>query len=295
MELNTDLQLYWSTGVFYQPTLPETIAFSLEHNIGYIELSSGVKYQPDLLDPVRQTCDTIQYLVHNYFPPPPEPFVLNLASSEVDILRRSLDLCRTAIDLTAELGGAFYSVHSGFAFHLMPDHLGNPVTQAHIPESAYISYDDAYEIFRQSVLILTEYAGSKGTRLLIENNVVSPLFLAEGSNKGLLMASADEIVRLMQDVNDPNLGVLVDTGHVNVTATALGFHPEQFVNSVAPYVGALHLSHNDGQTDQNLPFDETAWFCPFLSDFAHLPLVIEAYQLTWPQMQQQLAVLETIL
>lgn len=289
------MRVYLSTGAFRCQSLGEIVEFSLEHGIDHIELSSGVSYRPNLLEPVRATNGTIHYLVHNYFPPPEDPFVLNLAASDTQILRRSRDLCQIAIDLTAKLGAPFYSVHSGFAFQLSPNLLGDPSAQAHLPNSRYVSYDVAYSIFVESVTILTEYARSKGVRLLIENNVVSPLYLAKHGNNALLMASADEIIRLIQDVNDPNLGVLVDVGHLKVTATALGFQREQFVEIVAPYIGAFHLSDNDGYTDQNLPFDETTWFCPLLRESCEVPIVIEAYELSWQQMQRQYEVLYAVL
>ncbi len=289
------MEVYLSTGAFRHRSLDNIVAFSLERSIDHIELSSDVRYSPDLLEPVRATNGAIHYLVHNYFPPPADPFVLNLAAFDAQSLRRSRDLCRTAIDLAAELGAPFYSVHSGFAFQLTPDLLGDSGAQARIPKNAYTSHDVAYTTFVESVTILAEYAGSKDVQLLIENNVVSPLYLAEHGNNALLMASADEVLRLMRDVNESNLGVLVDVGHLKVTATALGFCPERFVELVAPYIGAFHLSDNDGHTDQNLPFDETAWFCPLLREFPDAPLVIEVYHLSWQQMRWQYQVLEAVL
>ena len=289
------MEVYISTGAFRFKGLGEIIQFSINHGIDHIELSSGLAYQPNLLDQVRATNQTqITYLIHNYFPPPEQPFVLNLASSDARTRKRSLDLCREAIDLTDEIGAPFYSVHSGFAFDMKPDLLGKPASQNRIPRSDHIPYDEAYDIFSENVISLTEYAGSKGIRLLVENNVVSPVILAEHNRGSLLMASVDEIVQLITDVGDPNFGVLVDVGHVNVTANALGFSREQFIEILAPHIGAFHLSHNDGQTDQNLPFDENAWFCPLLKHFHNVPFVIEAYHLSWTQMQREYQVLEAV-
>lgn len=289
------MRVYWSTGAFRQPTLAHIIEFSLAHGICHIELSSGVEYQPDLLDPVRASLGDIHYLVHNYFPPPADPFVLNLAASDRQMLQRSLDLCRTAIDLSAELGAPFYSVHSGFAFRLTPDLLGDPVAQSRVPKSEQIPYEVAYGIFAESVATLADYASSKGLRLLIENNVVSPLYLQRHGENALLMASAVEIDRFMQDMGHPALGILVDTGHVKVTSAVCGFQREKFLETLAPYIGAFHLSDNDGVRDQNLPFDEGAWFCAFLRDFPGIPVVVEAYGLSWEQMQHQSRVLEAVL
>lgn len=290
-------EIYLSTGALQTTDLAEILKQCLEHGIEHVELSSGVEYRPNPLEPVWASIDgKIKYLIHNYFPTPEKPFVLNLASSDAEILQRSIDFCKAALDLTSKLGGPFYSVHSGFAMNLTPDLLGNPSAQSLIPSSEYTPYATAYAIFAGSVEMLTKYAASKGVRLLIENNVVSPHYLQRHAENGLLMASADEIIKLMQDLNDPNLGLLVDVGHVNVSATALGFDRKEFMESVAPYIGAFHLSGNDGILDQNLPFNETDWFCPILHEFSRdLPLVIEAYKLSWAQIQEQYQVLDRVL
>lgn len=290
------MEAYISTGAFRFSELREIIAFSVDRGIDHIELSSGITYQPNLLDPVRETNQKqITFLIHNYFPPAENPFVLNLASLDADTRKRSVDLCEAAISLTAELESPFYSVHSGFAFDMEADFLGKPESQKEIPLNAHFPYEEAYDTFVENIVHLTELAKSKGVQLLIENNVVSPSYLTEHNRDAFLMASADEIVRLVSDVDDPALGVLVDVGHVNVTATALDFRRERFIEILAPYIGAFHLSDNNGRFDQNLPFDENAWFCPLLRDFPDVSVVIEAYNLTWAQMDQQLRVLDFLM
>jgi len=289
------VEAYISTGAFCFNELTKIIDFSINHGIDHIELSSGIAYQPNLLNQVRDTNKTrINYLIHNYFPPPEEPFVLNLASPDRQTRKRSLELCHRAIDLTSTLGGPFYSVHSGFAFDMPPDFLGNPRAQRQISKNACIPYDQAYDIFAENVINLTRDAGSKGVQFLIENNVVSPFYINDHNRRALLMASADEIVQLITDVDDSNLGVLVDVGHVNVTANALGFRREQFIDTLAPHIGGFHLSDNNGRTDQNLPFGKDAWFLPLLRDFLNVPIVIEAYHLSWTQMERLYQILDVL-
>jgi sugar phosphate isomerase/epimerase len=142
-----------------------------------------------------------------------------------------------------------------------------------------------------SVRDVADYAAAKGKSLLLENNVISPVYLAKAPANPLLMTSADEIVRFMSEVDRPNVGFFIDMGHAKVSATALGFDPHDFLDEVAPYVRALHLSDNDGREDQNLPFGENAWFYPRLKDFRHLPWVLEAYKLEDNVMKQQVAML----
>lgn len=290
------MEAYISTGAFRFSKLREIIAFSVDRGIDHIELSSGITYQWNLLDPVRETNQKqITYLIHNYFPPAEDPFVLNLASLNGDTRKRSIDLCERAISLTAELEAPFYSVHSGFTFDMEANFLGKPESQKGIPLNAHFPYEKAYDTFVENIVHLTELAKSNGVRLLVENNVVSPSYLTEGNRDALLMASADEILRLVTDVDDPALGVLVDVGHVNVTATALEFCRERFIEILAPHIGAFHLSDNNGRFDQNLPFDKNAWFCPLLRDFPDVSVVIEAYDLTWEQMDHQLRILDVLM
>jgi len=286
---------YLSTGATQSQSLDEAITFCLEHGIDHVELSSGIKYQPNILDPVLESKNKIHYLVHNYFPPPQDPFVLNLAASDRSELKKSSDLCRTAIDLSADLGAPFYSVHSGFAFRLAPDLLGDPEGQVSIPDEAFNLYDDAYQTFGESIEVLADYAESRNIGLLFENNVVSSVHLSKQKGRAFLMVSAKEILRFLCEINHPNLGLLVDVGHLNVTATTFGFDRTEFINQVSPYIGAFHLSDNDGKVDNNLSFTENTWFCPLIKDFVNVPLVIEVYDLTWPQIQHQYEVLDSVL
>ncbi len=304
MDLSTqlfppDAVPFLSSGAFQTRSLPDIVTFSVEQGLDHVELSSGVKHDPEQLASVYATTgQPMRYLVHNYFPAPEKSFVLNLASSDNQVMQQSVDHCQRAIALAAELGAPFYSVHSGFAVHLTPEILGDPDAQSRLGQTAYMTYEDAYQRFFESVKQLINEAKTQGIRLLIENNVVSPLYLDKHGHNPFLMATADEIVEFMNAINDPTLGLLVDVGHANVSATALKFDRHEFLETVAPYIGGFHLSDNDGQTDQNLPFNKNAWFCPFLQQFQQqtpVPIVIEAYRLSLDQMRSQYAELSTLL
>lgn len=279
--------IYFSSGAFGVRTSQELIEQALAAGISHIELSAGMEYSPRFLDPIRAALSQLTYLIHNYFPPPENPFVLNLAATDDDILERSLAMCHNAIDLCVEFGTPFYSVHSGFAFDLKPTDLGKPDKQAKIAIENRVDYETAYLIFVESVKTLATYARSKSIRLLLENNVVAPTKESAYRERVLLMASADEYERLLADIADDTVGVLIDFGHLAVTANTYGFDRLNFVQRLAPYVGCLHMSDNDGQRDQNLPLSADTWFLPLLKDFRHIPVVIEAYNLTPDLMLQQ--------
>ena len=285
------MNCYLSTGVFPHSRMADIVAFCIEHEFDRVELSSAVAYAPDVTETVRKAHGGIRFLIHNYFPPPARPFVLNLAATDLAIRRRSIDLCRKAIALSAELEAPFYSVHAGFALHLTPEMLGDSEAQGRVGPSARIPREKAYERFVESVSELAAYGHSKGVQLLIENNVVNLALATKQDMDVLLLARADEILKFVSDVGDPDVGLLLDVGHAKVTAHASGKRPETFMELLAPHIRALHLSDNDGKRDSHLRFDDSAWFSPFLKNFSDVPIVIEVYRLSPDEIRQQRQVL----
>jgi sugar phosphate isomerase/epimerase len=282
------MSAYLSTGAFRARRVGEVLDIARRHGFDRIELSTGLDYEPDIVETVRRRRDGFAFLVHNYFPPSPTPFVLNLASPDRRERDASLCYARSAVDLCAELACPFYSVHAGFALPLRVEELGSPRAQLERLRAFSGATEDAYGSFVETVLELTRHARSKGVRLLVENNVVAPELAEQGGGGTLLLATPEEIRRFMRDVRCPDIGLLLDTGHAAVTATAFGLSVSDFVEQVGQYVGCLHLSDNSGRSDEHSAFGRAAWFAPYLARFRGVPVVIEAYDLTPRQMREQL-------
>lgn len=278
-EMPTPPSIYASSGAFLSRELAPLLDEAAAAGVRQIELSSGVAWGPDNLDVVRRNRHRFRFLVHNYFPPPEQPFVLNLASSDPEIWARSLEHCRGAMDLAHELESDLFTVHAGFAIEPKVAELGRPING----EAGDIEV--AYGIFRDSVGELVAYGEGRGVRLAIENNVVAPFNLRQGRNAFLLMATAGEIDRLARDIPSPRLGFLIDSGHLNVSARTLGFDREDFLRSVGPRVFGWHLSDNDGTADSNRPFGRDAWFLPWVAKIPGEMVVIEAYRLAPHQLE----------
>jgi len=262
--------IYVSTGAFRGGRLVEMAEACEALGVG-MELSSGVPWHAGLDAEIGEIAGRKgQLLVHNYFPPPEKPFVLNLASRDMETLERSMDHVRAAIDLSARCGALFYSVHSGFAMDLKAEDLGKPEAQARMRK---VPYAQAYGMFREAVQFLSTFAKTRGVRLLIENNVITREQV-DGESP-LLMTEPEEIAGFLRELNTPNLGLLLDVGHAKVAAGALGFESRRFFEELAPWIGAVHLSDNDGLRDNNRPFGDDAWFGKYLP--GGVPLVIEVY------------------
>jgi sugar phosphate isomerase/epimerase len=267
--------IFVSTGAFQFNTIDRILQACADEGIANVELSSGLQFEPGIVDRARRFHGRpLRFLIHNYFPPHEQPFVLNLGSTDDQTRARSVEHCRSAIELAAEFGAPFYSVHAGAAFEARVSDLGNPL--AH---TAAGDVDEAYSGFVSATRELARWAAARGLSLLIENHVVAPFNVVRGRRNFLFASSPAEIRRLVEDVGSPGLGILMDVGHLAVTAASFGFDRLKAIDEVAPYIKAFHLSDNDGTEDQNLPFDGGSWFVPLLRRFRDVIHVIESYRL----------------
>lgn len=244
------------------------ISFYQSCGLNAFELGAGVTVDKDSISKLAGL--KCQFLVHNYFPPPDEPFILNLASGDESIYRRSLDFVSEALSLTAQLSAAFYSVHAGFITD--PTGFGTDgfvFPSSVCPEEA----EPALGRFTKAIEIAIEHADRLGVGFLVENNVCT-----RDNKDKLLLQTAEELLQLFGILRSPHFGILLDTGHLNVTAHTFGFDRMAFIDKVGPYVRALHVHDNDGTTDAHQPVQRGSWVLEVLGrrEFRGLPIVVEA-------------------
>jgi sugar phosphate isomerase/epimerase len=235
--------------------------------------ANGVAALVPLLGARREARGDARFLVHNYFPQPATPFVLNLASQDAGVLRQSRAMAADAIALSAALGAPYYSVHAGFLAEFDAASLGKSLRH-----DGVVSREAGMRTFTESVAALADAAAAAGIDLLIEPNVVERRNLVDGRNALLLLAEAGEITAFLSALGKPNVGILLDTGHLNVTATTLGFPRERFIDEVAPFVRGFHVHDNDGSGDQHRACEGGSWVLALLAEprFRGRPAVIEA-------------------
>ena len=291
------MALWFSSGAFNASNAADVLVQAHSLGIQGIELSSGLKCTDSDLQEIyaQHAAGAQRFLVHNYFPAPEKPFVLNVAALDADSLSQSMSMARNALQIARDLQASFYSIHAGFAARIKPELLGKPQEQAASLHSGDINRDQAYLAMLRNVRTLAGYAQQLGVDLLLENNVISPLYLQRMPINPLLLTEGKEICRFFEELACPNVGLLLDVAHAKVSATALNFDQDDFIDRVAPYVRCLHLSDNDGREDSNQPFDEKAWFIPHLQKFRHCEIVIEAYRLKPETMQAQQDLMHKVL
>lgn len=273
------MAVYISSGAFQGvTTLEELLPVCRENALYDIELASGLRvgteggYLP-LIEPVG---DEFRFLLHNYFPAPADPFVLNLADLDEDNRSRSLRFCLNALEGSSAMGLPFYSVHAGFVSSLRPEDLGRPERQQ--GEITAGEYASALDRFSESVSSLAVEARRLGVRLLLENNVDA---VSRPGHSHLLLVSGEEVERFFSGGIPDEVGLLLDVAHLSVSSKYRGFDPAQAVEKMAPWIGALHLSDNDGWRDSNAICEPESWFWePLQANCGRNTVtVLEAYRL----------------
>lgn len=251
--------IFVSTGGVRDVSADEVARELLAHDIVAIELSGGrpkASLHKDLLELSRQCT----FQVHNYFPPPSDPFVFNLASLDQAIATRSFDHVLTAMRWAVDLKRPIFSFHAGFLLDPRPAELGK-----HIAARPLYDRTEAMKCFLDRVNLLARHAETEGVSLLIENNVISASNLCAFSANPLLMCTPDEVAMVMKSTPD-NVNLLLDVAHWKVSATSLGCNVDDMFRLCDPWIRGYHLSDNDGLRDSNEEVREDSWFWPYLKN-----------------------------
>ena len=277
--------IYVSTGGFRDKTADEVSAELLSAGVKNVELSGGA-YSATLLSDLKTLTTDVNFQIHNYFPPPEDPFVLNLGSLDTVVGERSVAHVEQALRWCRTLGADRYSFHAGFLLDPKVDELGK-----RIPSRSLFDRDESIDVFVSRVSRLVEIAERTGVRLMIENNVLSARNALEFSANPLLMCDPQECLKVLQMLPD-SVGLLVDVAHLKVSANSLDFDPSQMFDVCHERIAGHHLSDNNGLEDSNKPFDNDAWFWPHLrSEIDYYS--VEVYGSTPDQLLQQVNLVQS--
>ncbi len=269
----------FSSTAFRKQSLERAVALAASRD-WILEFSSGIPHSSDMVQTyLKADC---RKMLHNYFPAPQKPFVLNLASLNADIFERSLSHALSNLELTRKSGARFYSIHAGFCLDPKPSELGGTLSTSGAGQR-----QDHWTKFISAVNTLAREAAKKGVQILIENNVVTAFNVEKHGHNPLLCVDSNELKLLVQTVNHPALGILIDTGHWKVSADAMGFELASVLDLKSDVL-AFHHSDNDGRTDSNHPLTEGYWLLPLLKQFtAPITHVLEVHDQTEAEIERQ--------
>lgn len=226
----------------------EKIKDSVEELVGdgfkNIELSGGAEYydgfEDDLLEQKEKY--NLNYVCHNYFPPPKEHFVLNLASLNDEIYEKTFTHLVEAIELSKKLGAKKFGFHAGFYINIEVKEIGKKLTKSNLS-----NINESIERFYVGYKKLKTIAND--LNLYLENNVYSSSNYDTYNGKiiAMLLSSQDYIeLRKMIDFK-----LLLDVAHLKVSSKTLGLDFEDELKGMIAISDYIHISDNDALHDLN--------------------------------------------
>jgi sugar phosphate isomerase/epimerase len=222
-------------------------------NIGLknIELGSSHMFVDNIIDKLKSY--NFNFIVHNYFPPSKNMFVMNLSSQNSTILKKTLGQIKNAIRLCNELDGNLYSFHPGFTI----DPLNLPLISIKLNKKP-ILHDKAVDIFINMVQKVNAYAEDYGVKIAVENHVAT-----KETSKFLIFYAYEDFEELFKKINSDNLGTLIDFGHLKVTSYWMNFDKYDFIDKIKEHIFAFHIHDNNSISDEHKSIRKTSWFMQF--------------------------------
>jgi len=277
---------YISSMAFYGTDPIDMIRQSVAESFP-LEFSSALPYREDLETLFNEYPHP--KLVHNYFPAPAIPFVLNLASGDPLVWTQSIEHVLKGLRWSKQGGAKFYAAHAGFCVDPRPEDLGQQFQQS----TDRIDRKKHWKLFLDAIRIILPVAEALDLNFYIENNVTAKMNLNVHDETPLLCSDPEEMQRLIQEINHPRLGILLDTAHLKVSANTLNFSATAAVKKIAPNVRAIHHSDNAGDLDNNQPIESGYWFGEFMPLFGNIPHVLEVKKQNIASIKRQIERLAT--
>src|SRR3972149_1018948 len=243
-----------------------------------IELTGGTSYYAEYPDDLLELKElySLNYLIHNYFPPPEKDFVLNFTSPDIEVRTKSLLFMENSISFCKKIGVPLYSFHAGYTRQLKPEKKG-----------IYFSVDEAFTqdisratgLFYDNMTKILGKAVEADCKLAVEN-----LFpISEAENFSLMCTPPEIETFLDYFAGDSKTGLLLDLGHLNVSSCYLKFDKSVFlkrlINKYGDRIFEVHISENNGLKDEHGISPMDSWQIGFIKEnydlFKDIPLTLE--------------------
>lgn len=243
-----------SSSCFANSYVSDAIAKCHKLSPFHIELSAPHYYQPiDYLEKKLNDLSRCEYkfLIHNYFPPQENSFVLNMASKNDLEKNQSLNLISSALRLCSFAKSPLYGIHAGY--------LSQPVASKDGIfqfSNKTLNYNEALSNSVEFVNEINSDFEKAGVKLIIEN-----LFPSVNRNDSLFCSFA-QIKEYISQI-PKSVGLLLDLGHLNISSKILNFDRDSFINSYLDEYSdrliEIHLSENNGYEDEHLEIKKNSW------------------------------------
>lgn len=239
--------IYVSSACIRKTRIVEVIKYLAEHGIKNIELSGGTSYYSQIREDLEllKKIYSLNYVFHAYFPPPFNPFVLNLASCNDRIYYQSLNHYLQCVEMMKYLKCNILSIHAGFLIEININEIGNRLSRKIVYEE-----NKAYERFCTAYEKISKICKKNNIELFLENNVLDSCnYEIFEKNNYLMMTDYQSIMKMKSYLN---FNLLLDMGHLYVSSNTLNLEYGNECKKIKEFVRWIHLSENNGKKDEHM-------------------------------------------
>ena len=245
---------YLSTSCFGVSHLSDAIKQCRKLSGDKIEISAPHYFQPikeftNVINDFRE--DGCSFLLHNYFPCPRTPFVLNIASSKKIQQQRARRLVERALAVCDQIEAPLYGIHAGY------------LADANEGSDGMFQFEDEMKSYSEALNNAVRFVNNIspqfekfGVKFLIEN-----LFPTRHRNISLF-CTIEQIREFISQV-PKSIGLILDLGHMNISSNILEFDRmlfmEMFLEEFGDRLSEVHISENNGIEDDHLPVRIGSW------------------------------------
>ncbi|MCK5535258.1 MAG: sugar phosphate isomerase/epimerase [Bacteroidales bacterium] len=264
--------IYISSSCVKHTNIKDSVQELVDNGFRNIELSGGTEYYEGFIDDLLELKEKydLNYLCHNYFPPPQQHLVLNLASLNDEIYLQTFEHLKSAIELSKKLGASRFGFHAGFFLDIKVSEIGKKLSKDNLFDK-----DKAINRFCNGFKELSILAGD--IELYIENNVYSITNAETYSNENIFMLTTYEEFKALDTIIDFRL--LLDVAHLKVSSSTFDLSFEYELSNMINNSNYIHISDNDALHDLNNSLNENSNLVELLKqqDLKNKDFTLEIY------------------
>jgi sugar phosphate isomerase/epimerase len=234
----------------------QKILNNLPQNYSKFEISSGHNSTLEMFGEILNKKENgYEILLHNYPLKEPNNILINLSEFDDTKRKLSVEYIKKMIDFTNVLDGDYFSIHAGWIINSHESELTKLIKIR----------NKALDLFIQTLSQVNEYAKNAGVKLGIENHVVE-----KGNEKKLILYDIFDFEKLFQTINDDNVLLHLDFGHLKISSTTMGFDKIEFINKFIDKIWGVHIHENNGISDTHSMITEKSYFLNSLKGLNNL-------------------------
>lgn len=252
--------IYVSSACLNHNKIKDSVNDLAKYGFKNIELSGGTSFYNGLIDDLLDLKEkyNLNYICHNYFPPPKEHFVINLASMNDNVFKKTLDHLEKSINLSKLLNIDKFGFHAGFYYNIPLSQIGKSISK-----KTLFDKNESYKKFCHAFNFLKEkYPNIK---LYLENNVISYKNLNNFEDNLFMLTTSDEYFELSRKID---FNFILDIAHLKVSANSLRLNFEKELERLIYKSDYIHVSDNDSFADQNLAIKKHSNLYRILSQYS---------------------------